>query len=93
MWRELRDELHPGGFELVTIALDIGGIDAAGPFIERAQPTHPSLVDDRHALDELFGVVNVPSGIWIDEEGMIVRPPEPAWPGRSVVSKIITGEM
>ena len=93
MWRDLRDELHPGGFELVTIALDIGGIDAAGPFIERAQPTHPSLVDDRHALDELFGVVNVPSGIWINEEGMIVRPPEPAWPGRSVVSKIITGEM
>ena len=33
-------------------------------------------------LDELFGIVNVPSGVWIDEAGTIVRPPEPAFPQR-----------
>ncbi len=27
--------------------------------------------------------MNVPSGVWVDEEGMIVRPPEPAFPGHS----------
>jgi Tetratricopeptide repeat len=76
----LRKELHPKGLEVVTIALDTEGLAAARYFIERAEPEHPSLIDQGHLMDELFGVVNVPSGIWIDEEGMIVRPPEPAFP-------------
>ena len=50
--------------------------------IEAAQPSHPSLIDSAHLLDELLGIVNVPSGIWIDEEGVIVRPPETAYPRR-----------
>lgn len=50
--------------------------------MDRAAPTHPSLLDPAHRLDELYGIVNVPSGVWIDERGMIVRPPEPAFPAR-----------
>jgi hypothetical protein len=67
----------------VTVALDTAGAEAARPFIERAKPTHPSLIDQGHALDELFGVVNVPMAVWIDEDGMIVRPPEPAFHRRA----------
>jgi tetratricopeptide (TPR) repeat protein len=66
----------------VSVALDTGGVEAAGPWIDRARTTHPALIDEGHLLDELLGVVNVPSGIWVDERGMIVRPPEPAFPWR-----------
>jgi len=79
-WRKLREELNPQGLEVVTVALDSGGSEAAGPWIDRARGTHPALIDEAHLLDELLGVVNVPSGVWIDEEGLIVRPPEPAFP-------------
>jgi hypothetical protein len=40
------------------------------------------LIDAGHLLDELLGVVNVPTGVWIDPAGIIVRPPEPAFPWR-----------
>jgi hypothetical protein len=78
----LRDELHPHGFEVVSVALDVGGVEAAGPWIDRAKTSHPALIDQGHILDELLGVVNVPTGVWIDERGVIVRPPEPAFPWR-----------
>ena len=67
---------------MVSVALDTGGADAAGPWIERAKTTHPALIDEAHLLDELLGVLNVPMGVWIDEQGSIVRPPEPAFPWR-----------
>ena len=65
---------------MVSVALDTGGIEAAGPWIERARTSHLALIDDAHVLDELLGIVNVPTGVWIDERGVIVRPPEPAFP-------------
>jgi hypothetical protein len=65
---------------VVSVALDTGGIEAAGPWIDRAKTTHPALIDRAHLLDELLGILNVPSGVWIDERGVIVRPPEPAFP-------------
>ena len=79
MWQELRAELYDGGLEVVTVALDSAGPEAARPWIERARPQHPALIDEHHLLDSLFGIVNVPSGVWIDEAGVIVRPPEPAF--------------
>ena len=88
MWQELRAELHPQGLEIVTVALDTGGADAAGPWIDLAKPEHPALIDEAHLLDELLGVVNVPSGVWVDEQGRIVRPPEPAFPGRAVIAEL-----
>ena len=85
VWQELRTGLHPKGLEIVTVALDTGGSEVARPWIEAARPEHPSLIDAGHVVDERLGVVNVPNAVWIDEHGMIVRPAEPAWPGRTPV--------
>jgi tetratricopeptide (TPR) repeat protein len=82
VWQELRRELRPRGLETITVALDARGVETAGPWIARAKPEHPSLIDRAHVVDALFGIVNVPSGVWIDEGGIIVRPPEPAYPRR-----------
>ena len=78
MWQELRTELYPR-LEIVTVALEARGSSAARPWIEKAQPAHPSLIDEAHVLAAL-GVINVPTGIWVDEAGTIVRPPETAYP-------------
>jgi hypothetical protein len=85
VWQTLRTELHPQGVEIVTVALDVDA-EQARPSIEAANPDHPSLIDQAHVLDELFGVVNVPNGVWIDEDGVIVRPAEPAHPGHNPVT-------
>ena len=84
MWQALREELHPRGLEVVTVGMDTAGPEACRPFIEAAEPTHPSLVDVGHVMAERFGVINIPNGIWVDEDGVVVRPAEPAFPpGRS----------
>jgi hypothetical protein len=52
-------------------------------WIDAAAPTHPSLIDTTHATGELFGFLNIPMAIWIDEQGIIVRPAEGASVERS----------
>ncbi len=95
MWQALREEFHPKGFELVTVGLDAAGAEACRPFIEAARPRHPSLIDAHHVLAELFGVINIPQSIWIDEQGMIVRPAEtaPAPPGSREAPPPPAGEL
>jgi hypothetical protein len=66
---------------VVTVALDTD-VDAARPFDAAAAPTHPSLVDPALSLVAAFGITNVPFGIWVDEAGAIVRPPEVAFAPR-----------
>ena len=43
-----------------------------------SRPTFPCLIDESHQLSRLYDITNVPSAVWIDEEGRIVRPPESA---------------
>lgn len=77
MWQDVREEFAPR-LEVVTVGIDTAGAEACRPFIEAAKPRHPSLIDTRHRVAELFGVVNIPNGVWINERGVIVRPAETA---------------
>lgn len=33
----------------------------------------------KHSISTLYQFINVPTGVWIDENGRVVRPGEPAW--------------
>jgi hypothetical protein len=55
------------------VALDRNPEDPR-PYIERARPTHPSLIDSEHLLADLYHMINVPTVVWIDERGRVVRP-------------------
>ncbi len=78
MWQALYEELKDLGFVVITVALDRGPEDAR-PWIEAARPTHPSLIDIGHAVADLYNMVNVPTVVWIDERGRIVRPNDVAF--------------
>ena len=76
MWQAVFDEFRERGFVVLAVAMDQP--EAARPWIEAAAPTFPSLIDRDHHVADLYGMVNVPQAVWIDEEGFIVRPPETA---------------
>ena len=61
------------------MAEDTGGIKDAGPWITEARPTFTALIDDKHVISKLYNMVNVPTGVWINEQGRIVRPNEVAF--------------
>ena len=43
--------------------------------VEAADPDFPVLIDANHAVAEQYGLHNVPSVVWIDEDGKVARSP------------------
>jgi hypothetical protein len=78
VWQALYEELKAKNFVVVAVAFDTGGAAAAGEWIRKATPTYPCLIDEHHVVADLYNMVNVPNAVWIDEQGHIVRPAEPA---------------
>jgi hypothetical protein len=68
---------------VLTIALDRSPEDSR-PYVERATAQFPpksprhenvALVDSHHVVAHRYGIINISTAIWIDEEGLIVRAP------------------
>ena len=67
---------------MVTIACDAKGWTAVEPFITAAAQRHPSVLDEKLQVAELYDVRNVPSVFWIDETGRMVRANDPIYAQR-----------
>ena len=69
MYEQLADE----DFVLIAAAQDTGGEAVAREWYDAAEATYVTLVDVNHAVSSQYGLVNVPSAVWIDEAGTIRR--------------------
>ena len=78
-WQIFYHELKDKNFEIVSVAQDTGGVKDAGPWIEKANPEYTALIDEQHLVTKLYSMVNVPTAVWINEKGKIVRPNEVAF--------------
>jgi hypothetical protein len=74
----LFEGLQDTNFMVVAVAEESRGADHARPWIEAAKPGYLNLIDPEHRVAALYGMVNVPQCVWIDEAGTVVRPPEAA---------------
>jgi hypothetical protein len=55
------------------VALDADE-NAVHEWATKEQLTMPVLIDKYHVVADLYGIVNVPAAVWVDENGRIVRP-------------------
>ncbi|WP_281167640.1 TlpA disulfide reductase family protein [Nocardioides halotolerans] len=73
-WQALQDELADANVRLFSVALD-NDPEESRPWIEAANPSYPVAVDTAHVTAERYGITNVPSVVWVDEDDRIVKPP------------------
>jgi hypothetical protein len=76
VWQALHHELAEEGglpFSVFGVMADRNAEDAR-PWIEAAQASYPLVVDTQHRVPELYNMFNVPTLVWIDEDGRIARP-------------------
>jgi hypothetical protein len=73
VWQQIYEELKDSNFVVISIAMDKDAEDSR-PWIDAAKPGHPSLIDTQHLVADMYNMVNVPTLVWIDEEGRVARP-------------------
>ena len=76
-WQALQDELADQGFGVVAVAVDEDP-DVVRPFADGIG--FPVLIDRDRAFSERYALTNVPTVVWIDEDGGLVRAQDVAFP-------------
>ena len=78
VWQELREELKDKNFEVIAVACDTKGAEAAEALIRAANPQHPSLIDTQHRVPELYGTRNVPEAFGLTRMDTLFAPMIPS---------------
>lgn len=71
-WLQLAEELADS-VDIVTVALD-DDVAAVRKWTSRV-PGLTVAIDSEHQLSDLFGIVNVPATVWLDDDGTVVKAP------------------
>jgi hypothetical protein len=70
-WQRFAETHRVDAFELIAVAIEHQGADAARPFVEAAGVTFPVVVDDQGVLSARLDFKVVPNGLLVDEEGIV----------------------
>ena len=73
-WQQLQDELADSGLGCSRSPWTPTR-RTRGPGSRPAAPSYPVAVDTAHVTAERYGITNVPSVVWVDEDDNIVKPP------------------
>jgi peroxiredoxin len=76
-WQALHDELADQGFGVVAVAVDEDP-EAVRPFTEHIG--FPVLIDRDRVFADRYALTNVPTVVWVDEQGVMVRAQDVAFP-------------
>jgi peroxiredoxin len=80
VWQRLADDLAADDFGIVAVAIDESVSDAA-PWAEPVR--FPVLVDTTRAFADAYGLINVPTVFWVDDQRQVVRAPSTEFPDDS----------
>ncbi len=75
-WQQLQEKYSDKNFSVVAVAVDESA-EVVAPWVDEAKATYPVLVDADHEFVDAYGIRNVPTVVWIDEDDRIVRPNSP----------------
>ncbi|QXC59449.1 TlpA family protein disulfide reductase [Aquihabitans sp. G128] len=72
-WQALHEKWEDKGFSVIAVAVDQTP-EVVQPWVDEAAATFPVMVDADHRFVDAYGIRNVPTVVWIDEDDNIVQP-------------------